>query len=77
MRVKTNIRDTTEMTDNAYLTTGEVALRCGVSVNTVVKWLDLGTLEHTEWPSTSGDGQTIRRIKRESFVAFLATYETK
>lgn len=51
----------------SVFTTGEIAKMCGVSLRTVVNWIQQGKLASYKLPGTRGDN----RIKKEVLLAFL------
>lgn len=58
------------MTENKSLTTGDIAKYCGVTLRTVIRWIERGSLKAYKLP-----GRGNNRITPEDFVAFLTAHE--
>lgn len=57
------------MTENKSLTTGDIAKYCGVTLRTVIRWIERGSLKAYKLP-----GRGNNRITPEDFVAFLSAH---
>lgn len=65
-------KDSTQLTKpkEKFLTTGQVAERCGVNFRTVIRWIHQGYLKAYRLPGARAD----HRIPMEDFERFMATH---